>query len=234
MREKTGMDGAAFLALWNDLARGREAEYDTWHTREHLPERVAAPGFRSGRRYVAPAHPAHRWFTLYEVDDPGAFETPAYRELLCNPTPWSASMRGSFRNVLRVPCRELGAAGFGLGAALAVLRVPDTAALVRLDELAHLHGAVAARLGRRADAGLAASGFRAGTGGSGATDEFAAVLLIEALDHGAAERALAIAAARFLPPGAIPLEHGGVYDLAFVFPGRDAGERLAHRRPGWP
>jgi hypothetical protein len=229
----TGMSGAAFLALWNDLAGGREAEYATWHTREHLPERVAAPGFRDGRRYVAPAHPTHRWFTLYDVEQLDVFETPEYLDLLRNPTPWSASMRGSFRNFLRVPCATLGESGFGLGAALAVLRLPDDSALAALDALAHTHGMVGARLGRRADSGLVASGFRAGTGGSGATDDFGTILLLEALDRAAAERAFAAAAARFLPAGATPLDHGGVYDLAFVFPGRDAQERLAHRRASW-
>jgi len=227
------MGGAAFLALWNDLAHGREAEYDTWHTREHLPERVAAPGFLGGRRYAASAHPTHRWFTLYDVERLDAFETPAYRDLLRSPTAWSASMRPDFRNFLRVPCTRLGAAGFGFGAALAVLRLPDEAALPALGEAAHAHGVVAARLGRRADQAPAANGFRPGTGGSGTDERFVTVLLVEALDRAAAERALLAAAARFLPAGAVPLDHGGVYDLAFVFPGGDARERLAHRRPHW-
>ena len=223
----------AFLALWNDLAPGREAEYDTWHTREHVPERVAARGFRSGRRYVCQAHPAHRWFTLYDVADLGCFGTPEYLDLLNNPTPWSAAMRPDFRNFLRVPCAELGTAGFGIGAALAVLRLlPDDAALPMLGELATAEGMVRARLGSRADTAVASGGFRAGAAGTGASDEFNTVLLLEALDRDAAERAFGQAAARLLP-GTPPLEAGGVYDLAFVFPGTNPAERDAHRRPGW-
>ncbi|MGG5819323.1 hypothetical protein [Falsiroseomonas sp. HW251] len=213
-----------FLALWNDLRRGREAEYEAWHTREHVPERVAAPGFRSGRRYRRDDHPAHRWFTLYEVDGLEAFDTPEYHDLLANPTPWSASMRPDFRNFLRVPCVTTGAEGFGIGAALAVLRLKEEAAVPALAD-----GVVRARLGRRA----VASDFRAGAGGSGADDDFAAVLLIETLDRATAERAFAEAAARFAP-GAAPLDLGGVYDLLFVFPGADADERTTHRRPHWP
>jgi hypothetical protein len=219
----------AFLALWNDLVPGREAEYDTWHTREHVPERVAAPGFLGARRYRRDDHPAHRWFTFYEVADLACFETPEYLDLLANPTPWSASMRPDFRNFLRAPCTLLGKAGFGIGAALAVLRLPDDAALPALGALAKADGMVAARLGRRAASG----GFRAGAAGSGASEDFATVLLLEALDHAAAERAFAAAAARFLPPGAASQEAGGVYDLAFVFPGSDTAERRAHRRPHW-
>ncbi len=209
----------AFLALWNDLRPGREAEYDAWHTREHVPERIAAPGFRSGRRYARGDHPVHRWFTLYEVDGMAAFETPEYRDLLANPTPWSASMRPDFRNFLRAPCEEIGAAGFGIGAALAVLRLPDESALAGLPAIAASPGVVRTRLGRRA----ASDAPRIGAGDSGAPDDFRAVLLIEALDRAAAERAFAL--------GGSPAS-GGVYDLAFVFPA-DPAERAAHRRPGW-
>lgn len=206
-----------FLALWNDLAPGREAEYDTWHSREHVPERVAAPGFRRGRRYVRPDHPVHRWFTLYDLESVAALETPAYRDLLANPTAWSASMRPDLRAFLRLPCIETGRAGAGFGGAVAVLRL--AAAAAPLAELAALHGVVAARLGRC----VAGAGFRPNDGAAPA-----GVLLIEALDLAAAGRAFAVARGR-VAPGA----EGGCYALAFVFPDAEA-ERAAHRRPGWP
>jgi hypothetical protein len=59
------------------------------------------------------------------------------------------------------------------------------------------------------------------------------VLLLEGLDRAVAERAFADVASRFLPTGADPLGAGGVYDLAFVFPGSDPAERQAHRRAHW-
>ncbi|WP_158287719.1 hypothetical protein [Falsiroseomonas bella] len=226
--------GHAFLALWNDLAGGREAEYDAWHTREHVPERVAAPGFRSGRRYVAPAHPVHRWFTLYDLADLGCLETPEYRDLLDNPTPASAAMRPHFRSFLRVPCVRLGAAGSGLAGALAVLRLPDEAALPDLAALAQEPGMVAAQFGRRADEGSAAGRIHIGAPETSASDAFSAVLLLEALDRAAAERIFATAAARYLPSATPALAAGGVYDLAFVFPASDPSEREAHRRSHWP
>jgi hypothetical protein len=220
------MGEAGFLALWNDFSAGREAEYDAWHTQEHVPERVAAPGFLGGRRYVDPRHPAHRWFTLYEVEGLSAFETPEYRDLLANPTPASAAMRPDFRHFLRAACREVAWAGHGMGAGLAVLRLkgaaPDVAAL------AAAPGMVAARLGLRA-AGTA-PGFAQGS--TGASEDFDRVLVLEALDRAAAARAFAHAAAAFAPgedPGAL----GGVYDLAFAFPGFRPGEKAAHARPGW-
>jgi hypothetical protein len=218
----------AFLALWNDFARGREAEYDAWHTREHVPERVSAPGFLSGRRYVNPAHPVHRWFTLYDVAHLGCFETPEYTDLLRNPTPASAAMRPGFRNFLRVPCEATGSAGFGIGGTLAVLRLPNVA--VDLAGLTTWPGVVRARLGRRVNPGGTAGPFRAAALGSGVADDFAIVLLMETLDRAAATAALDETASRF---GVSAAMAGGAYDLAFIFPGLDAGEREAHRRAGW-
>jgi hypothetical protein len=207
----------AFLALWNDFARGREAEYDTWHTREHVPERVGCPGFLRARRYANRAHPSHRWFTLYDVDGVAAFETPAYQDLIAKPTPWSASMRPDFRNFLRVPCEDVAAAGLGFGGALAVMRLAREPPVL---ELAALHGVVRARLGRRIEGGA----FRAGGAETGAPDDFTHVLLLDALDRAAAGRAFAIAAARCAPASL-----GGCYDLAFVFPDRHE-ERAALAR----
>ena len=225
----------AFLALWNDIERGREAEYDAWHTREHVPERVAAPGFLSGRRYVDRGHPVHRYFTLYDVAGLGAFRTPQYRDLLDNPTDWSAAMRPSFRNFLRVPCAQEHAAGFGLGAGLAVVRLPLPSGPEGLRgpvaEFAAAPGMVRARLGRRAE-GLPTAAWRQAQPEPGGPDGFDAVLLLEALDRSAAQRAFDEACRRFCA-GATPTDVGGVYDLAFVFPGLDPGEREAHRRASW-
>jgi hypothetical protein len=42
----------AFVA-WHGIAAGREAEYERWHSHEHMLERVSIPGFLRGRRYAA-------------------------------------------------------------------------------------------------------------------------------------------------------------------------------------
>lgn len=46
--------GTAFLAIWNDIAPDAEAEFNRWHTTEHMPERLWTPGISIGRRYVDP------------------------------------------------------------------------------------------------------------------------------------------------------------------------------------
>ena len=67
--------GTAFLALWNDIRRAREPEYDQWHTLEHVPERVAVDGFLGARRYVNRAREQHRYFTLYDVAALAVFDS---------------------------------------------------------------------------------------------------------------------------------------------------------------
>ncbi len=38
------------LANWHDLADDEHENFDTWHTQEHISERLSVPGFRRRRR----------------------------------------------------------------------------------------------------------------------------------------------------------------------------------------
>ena len=114
--------GGAFLALWNDVDPARVAEYDDWHTREHVPERVGVAGFLSGRRYVAAERDVGRYFTLYELEALSALDGPAYRDVVDRPTPWSASMRPSLHHFQRHPCATVYSAGAGVSGSIATCR----------------------------------------------------------------------------------------------------------------
>ncbi|MDQ6917694.1 MAG: hypothetical protein M3023_07730 [Pseudomonadota bacterium] len=228
--------GHAFLALWNDIARAREPEYDQWHTVEHVPERVSVTGFHGARRYVNRSRQFHRYFTLYDVASLAVFESGEYVDLLNHPTPWSASMRPDFSNFLRSICSVIASRGTGIGAALAILCVPpetdDASLRATLDETSPLPRVTAVHLGRTAPVGSAVS-FSKPPPESAPLRSFDRIALIETLDRDAAARALAEVKRR-LGLDALPADFGAdVYDLAFVFPGSDAGERLPHRRPGW-
>ena len=94
------------LAIWNDCASGVEQEYEDWYMGQHLPERVGVAGFRIGRRYEAlRAQP--RYFTYYDTDAPEVLWSEAYRERLANPTPETAHIMKSFRNMSRTVCRRV-------------------------------------------------------------------------------------------------------------------------------
>src|SRR5437016_6393405 len=134
------LKGNAFLALWNDITRSREPEYDQWHTLEHVPERVSVTGIHEARRYVNRQRDSHRYFTLYDVDSLSVFESPEYVDLLKNPTPWSNAMRPDFSNFVRAPCAVRWSAGIGVGAAIACVcveaqAVDDATVIATLDRV---------------------------------------------------------------------------------------------------
>lgn len=120
------LNGSAVLALWNDVEASRTREYNAWHTREHVPERISVPGIIGARRYVRSNGPLPEYLTLYSLDNTDVLKSEAYRALLDNPTDWSRAMRPSFRGFMRLCCRRLISIGGGLGGSLAALVVDDT------------------------------------------------------------------------------------------------------------
>jgi hypothetical protein len=52
------------LAIFNNVAPGREAEFEEWFQHEHLAERIALPGFLIGRRHEAISGQPH-YFNFY-------------------------------------------------------------------------------------------------------------------------------------------------------------------------
>jgi hypothetical protein len=69
-----------------------EEEFNAWYDTEHLPERLAIPGFSSARRWVDPQAPAGtgKYLATYELDSPKVLESPGYLvHVGDNFTPWS-------------------------------------------------------------------------------------------------------------------------------------------------
>jgi|GEM_PF-902323 len=123
MADHSPPDPCALLSLWNDIQPQRRIEYDTWHTLEHVPERVWVPGFIRGTRYILEQGAGPRYFSLYELATLDVLNGPTYRDLVERPTPWSASMRPSFFAFLRKTGPITSAAGNGAGGTLMVHRV---------------------------------------------------------------------------------------------------------------
>ena len=114
--------GASLIAIWNDVTdEGRENFYQ-WHNREHMPERVAIPGFQRGRRYIA-VEGTPEYFTLYEAETFAVLSGSDYFTRLNNPTPWTrAVVQTHFRNMSRGICRVDYSAGIGQGGFIATLQ----------------------------------------------------------------------------------------------------------------
>ena len=115
------MSPQAALLLLFDIAGDDIAEHDDWHTREHLPERLAIPGFLRGSRWIAAAG-APRYFVMYEVRELATLASSAYLARLNSPTPWTARMMKSYIGMRRTLCSVAANFGAGLG---------NTALLVR-------------------------------------------------------------------------------------------------------
>jgi hypothetical protein len=114
--------GQGVLAIWNGIAREAEADFVAWHVREHIPERIAVPGFLRGRRYVAVAG-APKYFNFYETDSPDTLASPAYLQRLNAPSDWTRRVVRHFRHTSRTVCSVALSLGTGDGAFIGTIRL---------------------------------------------------------------------------------------------------------------
>jgi hypothetical protein len=230
--------GSAFVALWNDFDPGRDAEYNCWHTFEHVPERVGIEGILSGRRYIAPERGERRYFTLYELDGLAALDGPQYADVVDRPTEWSAAMRPSFRNFLRSPCTTILTVGLGIAGSVITFRFgagkePDAAAAKAvLAPFLESSGVTALHLGR-VDA---AAKFPVKNAVSPGSPDSAAqlVLVVEGLDRTGLEAAAPRIAESLAGKLSADEAAWEGYDLAFVIERSALGSPTTARQPPRP
>ena len=80
--------GTGLLMVWADVPAEKEPEFNRWYNEEHLAERMAVPGFLSAARYEAvKGGPKH--LAVYELESPAVLDSPAYKKVQANPTPWT-------------------------------------------------------------------------------------------------------------------------------------------------
>ena len=120
------LTGQAFMALFHDVLEVDKTEYMEWHTREHMPERLGIPGFRTGKRLINHALERYQYGTLYSGDTVEVFRAPPYLERLNDPTPWTQRVQPSFRNFIRIACERIATAGIGDGGAMVTVRLDFT------------------------------------------------------------------------------------------------------------
>jgi hypothetical protein len=218
--------GSAILAFWADVDASGEADYNDWHTREHMPERCGVPGFLRGRRYVAVAA-APKYFMMYETETLETLASPAYVERLNNPTPWTRKCLALFRNSNRTACRNTLSIGRGIGGAIATIRLgpaPGREAALRrelvteaLPKLLERPGISAAHL---CEADIETTTVKTAEKSiRDRPDEVARwVLLVEGIDAAIVQRACAeaLGATALESRGAEPGAITGVYALHYV------------------
>jgi hypothetical protein len=146
--------GWGTFVAWHDVADGSTAKYDRWHSREHMLERVAIPGFLRGRRYTVVGG-GPQYLIIYETADVGVFTALPYLERLNNPTPMTREVMPAVRNMNRTLCRVESSFGCGIGQAMLTIQLspeegnePEHAGWLRseLEQLAGQLGIVGAHL----------------------------------------------------------------------------------------
>jgi hypothetical protein len=118
--------GKGMLLTSMDIDPVHEREFNLWYDGEHLEERVAIDGFLEARRYVAHAA-SPKYLCLYSTESFAVLDSPAYRIVLANPTPWSKSTMARFKNMIRAVAHITISRGQGRGAALGVVRLRPAA-----------------------------------------------------------------------------------------------------------
>lgn len=114
--------GEAAVLIWNDVAaEGRECFY-AWHDKEHMPERLALPGFRRGRRFSRPGH-SPEWLTMYEAADVSVLVSPQYIARLNAPTRATLAALRYFGNTSRAVCRVVHSVGGSTGGHVLAMRM---------------------------------------------------------------------------------------------------------------
>jgi hypothetical protein len=120
------------LAIFNNVAPGREAEFEEWFQHEHLAERIAVPGFLLGRRHEAVSGQP-RYFNFYVTQSPGVLKSAAYLTRLDHPTPMTRLVMSEiFKDMIRTVCHRTFRLGAMRGAAVVTVRFgerPDESVL---------------------------------------------------------------------------------------------------------
>ena len=73
--------GKAALAIWVDIDPADDSLFEHWHSREHVQERVACPGWLRGSRFKGVEHPG-RYLLFYDAETTAGVRK---RRLLCPP-----------------------------------------------------------------------------------------------------------------------------------------------------
>ena len=87
-------EAKAVLVVQVDVDPADEEEFNRWYDEEHIPEKLATPGFMSARRFrVHDGSP--RYLVIYELADPDAATSPEY--MAQDPTEWGRSMMARWK-----------------------------------------------------------------------------------------------------------------------------------------
>ena len=90
------------LAVFNDLDEACDrSAYEFWYQTDHMPDRLAVPGFGHARRYRRIDGTAQDYFTFYETASVDVLRSDVYRARLAAPTEGTLRFMRHFRAMSR-------------------------------------------------------------------------------------------------------------------------------------
>ena len=119
--------GNAVLVNWGGILPDKETNYNEWHSKEHMPERISLPGFLRGYRAVGidGTEINHKYFMMYEAEKKEIFVSKEYLERLNNPTKWTKEILSSYLSPSRTICSVISTKSIGLGGFILTIRFLD-------------------------------------------------------------------------------------------------------------
>ena len=116
--------GNAVLVNWGGVVESKEIDYNSWHSKEHMPERIALPGFLRGCRAVGVSGTEleHKYFMMYEAERKEVFISRKYLERLNNPTKWTKEILSNYIAPSRTICSVIASKSVGFGGFIASIR----------------------------------------------------------------------------------------------------------------
>ncbi len=140
------LTGCGFVAIWNDVSRGTEEDFFAWHADEHMPERLAIPGFLRGMRWGHEGA-TPRYFTLYILSGSEVARSADYMARLNAPTPWTQRVMSSFRDNARCVGEFTSSLGDGPGQGVVILRLEGPLAAELPEAIMKIDGVSGCHLG---------------------------------------------------------------------------------------
>jgi hypothetical protein len=90
-----------------DFTTVAEDEFHDWYDTEHVPERLAVPGFINAQRWIGTSNPKHS-VALYDLNEVGVLHSPPYLAVGGdNGTPWTKRVTGNVKMLMRMEAEQL-------------------------------------------------------------------------------------------------------------------------------
>lgn len=84
------MSNKGFLLVFMHPPSAFEEEFNAWYDSEHIPERLAVPGFLTGLRYMNTGGGAPRYLAMYDLENYEVLDSPEYHRVgYGQASPWT-------------------------------------------------------------------------------------------------------------------------------------------------